>query len=65
MCFAPKLPEPKKAPSPPDKNLAAFDAVQEQRKAAAGSFGRSDTMLTKVSDEAVSGTAAKKRLLGQ
>lgn len=66
MCFsAPKMPDPKPAPLPPAKNKAEFANVDAQRQARAGSVGRAQTMLTNVTDEQVSGVAAKKRLLGE
>lgn len=68
MCFsAPKIPEPKKAPPPPDPNKATLDAANTAReRALAGSTsGRASTMLTNLTDADVAGSAQKKTLLGQ
>ena len=61
MCFA-KPPAPKPAPPPPDRNAASFAAVEEQRRQSAGNVGRRDTILTRLSDEDVAGSSAKKKL---
>lgn len=63
MCFGRvKIPEPKPAPAPPDPNMVNFDAVNSQRRALADSFGRRDTILTRLKDEDVAATAKKKTL---
>lgn len=63
MCFA-KMPDPKPAPLPPDKNAANFDAAQEMRRAAASSEGRRSTLLSKVSNEDFASVGSKKKLGG-
>lgn len=66
MCFSkPNIPQPKPAPSPPDKNQATFAAVNEQRAARAGATSRNSTLLTRLSDSEVAGSAQPKRLLGE
>lgn len=64
MCFS-KPPAPKPAPPPPDKNLANFDAVQEQRANLAGSQGRSSTLLSRVGNEDFASVGTKKKLGGE
>lgn len=66
MCFSsPKIPQPKPAPSPPDKNAATITAVNEQRAARAGATSRQSTLLTSLSDSQVAGSAQPKKLLGE
>jgi hypothetical protein len=42
--------------------MANFEAVNSQRRALADSFGRRDTILTRLRDEDVAATAKKKTL---
>lgn len=62
MCFsAPKIPDPKPAPAPPQAKDATLAAVSEQRAAAARQ-GAAANILTKLRDEDVAATGAKKKL---
>ena len=66
MCFSkPNIPQPKPAPSPPDRNQATFAAVNEQRAARAGAASRQSTLLTRLTDAEVAGAATPKKLLGE
>ena len=65
MCFAPKLPDPKPAPKPPDIANARTSAVQSERRRFQGGTGRNQTILTRLSDEEVSASSTRKRLLGE
>lgn len=66
MCFSkPNIPNPKPAPSPPDKNQATITAVNEQRAARAGATSRQSTMLTSLSDSDVASASRPKKLLGE
>lgn len=66
MCIGkPKIPPPKAAPSPPDKNAATFAAVNEQRAQRAAGVSRSDTLISRLSDNEAAAPANKKRLLGE
>lgn len=65
MCFATKLPDPKPAPPPPNKEAARKDTVDEQRRRFAGATGRNQTILTRLSDSDVRAPVTRKRLLGE
>lgn len=62
MCFAPKIPDPKPAPPPPDLSAARKEGVNEQRRALANNRGRRSTILSRVSDAAFSSIGTKKKL---
>lgn len=63
MCFSsPKIPEPKRAPAPPDPNQATLAAAAEQRAQAAGRASGASNILTRLKDEDVAASATKKKL---
>lgn len=65
MCFSQKMPEPKAAPPAPNPNDATVAGVNEQRRRTAGSMGRQQTILSRLSDQDVAGSARPKKLLGE
>lgn len=60
MCFA-KIPEPKKAPPPPDPAKATLDVANQMRMEGRGRSG-SDNILARLSDDDVRRSAAKTKL---
>lgn len=61
MCIY-KPPDPKAAPSPPDRSKATLAAIQEQRAQAAGRTSGASNILTRLSDEEVAASSRKKKL---
>lgn len=66
MCFnGVSIPKPKPATALPNPAGAAIDATADQRRFLSGKQGRSETLLSKVSNEDFSGIGTKKKLGGE
>lgn len=63
MCFSkPRIPEPKRAPPPPNPNDARAKAIEEERRALSERQGRAASLMSSLSDEEAGSVVRKKKL---